>query len=38
MSILNNDVIVHIASFCDLKETYHMLVICYQRINNIIAA
>jgi len=25
MSILNNDVIVHIASFCDLKETYHML-------------
>lgn len=25
MSILNNDVIVHIASFCDLKEIYHML-------------
>ena len=25
MSILNSDVIVHIASFCDLKETHHML-------------
>lgn len=35
MSILNNDVIVHITSFCDLKETHHMLSTNQQYYNSI---
>ena len=35
MSILNHDVIVHIVSFCDIKETHHMLSTNQQYYNSI---
>ena len=35
MSILNHDVIVHIVSFCDIKEIHHMLSTNQQHYNSI---